>query len=77
MLTGFFGLEIGQRILRSEQEGAWTNRKVDKAGALKSGIYNLYPAEQADKAKRYELHLWSFWTDEVITPGQLSRLLKL
>ena len=44
----------GQRILQSEQEGAWTNQKVDKAGALKPGIYNLYLAEQADKTKRYD-----------------------
>lgn len=44
----------GQRILQSEQEGAWTNQKVDKAGALKPGIYNLYLAEPADKTKRYD-----------------------
>ena len=44
----------GQRILQNDQEGAWTNQKVDKAGALKPGIYNLYLAEQADKTKRYD-----------------------
>ncbi|WP_232422343.1 KfrB domain-containing protein [Methylosarcina fibrata] len=54
MLTGFSGLEIGQRTLQNEQDGAWTNQKVDKAGALKPGIYNLYLAEQADKTKRYD-----------------------
>ena len=25
----------GQRIVQAEQEGAWANQKVDKAGALK------------------------------------------
>ena len=39
----------GQRIVQAEQEGAWANQKVDKAGALKPGMYNLYMAQQADK----------------------------
>lgn len=44
----------GQRIVQSEQGGAWTNQKVDKAGELKPGIYNLYMAQQADKTQRHE-----------------------
>ena len=28
----------GQRIVQAEQGGAWTNEKVDKAGALKPGM---------------------------------------
>lgn len=44
----------GQRIVQSEQGGAWTNQKVDKAGELKPGIYNLYLAQQADKSQRHE-----------------------
>lgn len=44
----------GQRIVQSEQGGAWTNQKVDKAGELKPGIYNLYMAQQADKSQRHE-----------------------
>ncbi|MBS0553385.1 MAG: conjugal transfer protein TraO [Proteobacteria bacterium] len=39
----------GSRIVQSEQEGQWRNEKVDKAGALKPGIYNLYLARPADK----------------------------
>jgi 5S rRNA maturation endonuclease (ribonuclease M5) len=44
----------GQRILQSEHEGVWKNQKVDKAGELKPGIYNIYMAEKADKSKRYD-----------------------
>ena len=39
----------GSRIVQTEQEGQWRNEKVDKAGALKPGIYNLYLARPADK----------------------------
>lgn len=44
----------GQRIVQTEQGGPWTNEKVDKAGALKPGIYNLYMAKEADKGQRHE-----------------------
>jgi len=44
----------GQRIVQTEQEGAWANQKVDKAGALKPGIYNLYMAQQADKKQTHD-----------------------
>jgi len=44
----------GQRIVQTEQGGAWTNEKVDKAGALKPGIYNLYMAKEADKGQKHD-----------------------
>ncbi|MGK9145814.1 conjugal transfer protein TraO [Xanthomonas euvesicatoria] len=43
----------GQRIVQAEKEGAWANQKVDKAGALKPGIYNLYTAQAADKKQSH------------------------
>ena len=44
----------GQRITQINQDGVWRNIKVDKAGPLKPGIYNLYIAQKVDKAKRYD-----------------------
>ena len=44
----------GQRIVQTERGGAWANEKVDKAGALKPGIYNLYTARQADKSQKHD-----------------------
>lgn len=44
----------GQRIVQADQGGAWANQRVDKAGALKPGIYNLYTAKDADKSKSHE-----------------------
>lgn len=44
----------GQRIVQTEQAGAWVTQKVDKAGALRPGIYNLYTAQEADKARRHD-----------------------
>ncbi len=44
----------GQRIVQTEQRGAWTNQKVDKAGDMKPGIYNLYMAQQADRSQRHD-----------------------
>lgn len=40
----------GSRIVQHEQGGQWRNEKVDKAGTLKPGIYNLYLASRADKS---------------------------
>lgn len=40
----------GVRIVQNERDGQWHNDKVNKAGALKPGIYNLYVASRADKA---------------------------
>lgn len=39
----------GSRIVQHERESQWHSDKVDKAGALKPGIYNLYLASLADK----------------------------
>lgn len=44
----------GQRILQAEEAGTWKNQRVDKAGTLKPGIYNLYLAQPADKAQRHD-----------------------
>ena len=43
----------GQKIVQHEQEGLWLNDKVEKAGLVKPGIYNLYLASQADKTKTH------------------------
>ncbi|MEG1055351.1 MAG: KfrB domain-containing protein, partial [Janthinobacterium sp.] len=43
----------GQRLLQNEQGGQWATSKVDKAGAIKPGIYDIYLAGPADKAKTY------------------------
>ena len=43
----------GQRLLQNEQGGQWATSKVDKAGAIKPGIYDIYLAQPADKAKTY------------------------
>lgn len=39
----------GSRIVQNERDGQWCSDKVDKAGALKPGIYNLYLASRPDK----------------------------
>lgn len=44
----------GQRIVQAEQGGGWTNERVDKAGELKPGIYNLYMAKEADKGQKHD-----------------------
>ena len=44
----------GQKIVQHEQEGRWQNDKVEKAGLVKPGIYNLYLASQADKTKTHD-----------------------
>ncbi|MEO6320083.1 MAG: KfrB domain-containing protein [Polaromonas sp.] len=41
----------GQRLVQSEQGGQWKTDKVEKAGALKPGVYNIHLSSQADKAK--------------------------
>ena len=43
----------GQRVLQGEVDGQWTNQKVNKAGELKAGIYNLYAGAQAEKSKKH------------------------
>ena len=44
----------GQRIIQREEEGKWQNYLVEKAGAIKPGIYNIYLATPAEKRKTYE-----------------------
>lgn len=44
----------GQRLLQGESGGEWATQKVDKAGALKPGIYDLYLSSLADKTKSYD-----------------------
>jgi cell filamentation protein len=44
----------GQRLLQGERGGEWIVQKVDKAGALKPGIYDIHLAGAADKGKSYD-----------------------
>ncbi len=44
----------GQRLVQTEQAGQWATDKVEKAGAVKPGIYNIHLALEADKSKTYE-----------------------
>ena len=39
----------GQKLVQSEQAGQWATIKVDKAGAVKPGIYNIHLSTPADK----------------------------
>jgi len=46
----------GQRIVQTDRPkpGEWETAKIDKAGPLRPGIYNVYNALPADKAKATE-----------------------
>jgi cell filamentation protein len=44
----------GQRLVQTEREGQWATEKVEKAAGVKPGIYNIYLAVIADKAKSHE-----------------------
>lgn len=44
----------GQKLLQNEGAGEWVTTKVDKAGALRPGLYNLYAAATADPHKVHE-----------------------
>lgn len=44
----------GQRLVQSEQGGGWATDKVEKAGGIKPGIYNIHLSTQADKAKSHD-----------------------
>ena len=44
----------GQRLVQDEHEGKWVTGKVERAGNLKAGIYNIYLSTQADKAKTHD-----------------------
>lgn len=43
----------GQRLVQTEQGEEWNTGKVEKAGNVKAGIYNLYLASDADKTKKH------------------------
>lgn len=43
----------GQKLLQSEHAGQWQVDKVERAGTLKPGIYNIYLAAPADKASAH------------------------
>jgi hypothetical protein len=43
----------GQCAMQQEDQGQWRNVKVEKAKGVKPGIYNIYTANKADKAKAY------------------------
>lgn len=44
----------GQCLVQVEREGQWATEKVEKAAGLRPGIYNIYLAVDADKAKAHE-----------------------
>lgn len=44
----------GQRLVQSEQGAQWNTEKVEKAGAVKAGIYNIHLAAVADKSKSHD-----------------------
>ncbi|WP_145651355.1 KfrB domain-containing protein [Pseudoduganella lurida] len=44
----------GQRLLQTEKDGDWVVSKVDKAGAIKPGLYPLNGARGADRAATHE-----------------------
>jgi hypothetical protein len=43
----------GQKLLQSERTGEWQVDKVEKAGAIRPGIYNLYLSTPADQARSH------------------------
>jgi KfrB protein len=43
----------GQCSMQQEDQGQWRNVKVEKARGVKPGIYNIYTANKADKAKEH------------------------
>jgi hypothetical protein len=44
----------GQRLVQVERDGQWATEKVEKAAGVRPGIYNIYLAVDADKAKAHE-----------------------
>jgi len=44
----------GQCLVQVERDGQWATEKVEKAANIKPGIYNIYLAVDADKAKAHE-----------------------
>lgn len=44
----------GQRLVQSEQGAQWNTEKVEKAGAVKPGIYNIHLSAAADRSKSHD-----------------------
>lgn len=44
----------GQRLIQVEQSAEWVTEKVEKAGLVKPGIYNIHLAATVDKARPHE-----------------------
>ena len=44
----------GQRLVQSEQGGQWATDKVEKAGVIKPGIYNIHLSTKADKSQSHD-----------------------
>lgn len=44
----------GQKLVQSEKSGEWNTDKVEKAGLVKPGIYNIHLSSQADKSKSHD-----------------------
>jgi cell filamentation protein len=68
----------GQRLVQIEREGQWSTEKVEKAAGVKPGIYNIYLAVDADKAKAHEgiiLHMDQAHLYQQIGKGFVRHLL--
>ena len=44
----------GQRLVKSEQRGRWATDKVEQAGTIKPGIYNIHLSTKADKSQSHD-----------------------
>ena len=44
----------GQKLVQSEQGGQWATIKVEKAGVVKPGIYNIHLSTPADKTTSHD-----------------------
>ena len=42
----------GSKIIQAHKDGDWKNQKIEKAGDLKPGIYNIFNAKDADKSTK-------------------------
>jgi hypothetical protein len=61
----------GQCIMQQEDQGQWRNVKVEKAKGVKPGIYNIYTANKADKAKAYSGVI--LYTDKMTVYQQVGK----
>ena len=44
----------GQKLVQSENKGQWNTDKVEKAGAVRPGIYAIHLASPADKSRSHD-----------------------